>query len=87
MLFVLSNAANQARIAGSATAADAMIVYAGAVNALGEAQDLLAAKPGATASLAEVVRTAIDGSGIEAARLTPPGSAPTVPLVGTAAGA
>lgn len=38
VLFVLSNAANQARIAGSATAADAMIVYAGAVNALGEAQ-------------------------------------------------
>lgn len=37
VLFVLSNAANQARIAGSATAADAMIVYAGAVNALGEA--------------------------------------------------
>jgi iron complex transport system substrate-binding protein len=38
VLFVLSNAANQARIAGSATAADAMIGYAAATNALGDAQ-------------------------------------------------
>ncbi|UXH77553.1 heme/hemin ABC transporter substrate-binding protein [Roseateles amylovorans] len=34
VLFVLSNAANQARIAGTETAADAMLAYAGAVNAL-----------------------------------------------------
>lgn len=37
VLFVLSNAANQARIAGADTAADAMIGYAGATNALGDA--------------------------------------------------
>lgn len=36
VLFVLSNAANQARISGRGTAADAMLAYAGAVNALGD---------------------------------------------------
>lgn len=38
VLFILSNAANQARIAGSGTGADAMIGYAAGVNALGDAQ-------------------------------------------------
>jgi iron complex transport system substrate-binding protein len=36
VLFVLSHAMNQVRIAGRDTAADAMIRYAGATNALGE---------------------------------------------------
>ncbi|SEK55626.1 iron complex transport system substrate-binding protein [Roseateles sp. YR242] len=38
VLFILSNAGNQARISGSGTAADAMISYAGAINALGDVQ-------------------------------------------------
>ncbi|WP_245643504.1 heme/hemin ABC transporter substrate-binding protein [Roseateles chitosanitabidus] len=38
VIFILSNAANQARIAGGGTGADAMIGYAGGVNALGDAQ-------------------------------------------------
>ena len=45
VLFVLSNAGPQARISGSGTAADAMIRYAGAVNALGTAQGYQALSP------------------------------------------
>ena len=65
VLFVLSNAANQARIAGSATAADAMIVYAGAVNALGEAQGYKMLSPEAAIAAAPDVILATT-QGVEA---------------------
>lgn len=65
VLFVLSNAANQARIAGSATAADAMIVYAGAANALGEAQGYKMLSPEAAIAAAPDVILATT-QGVEA---------------------
>ncbi len=65
VLFVLSNAANQARIAGSATAADAMIVYAGAVNALGDAQGYKMLSPEAAIAAAPDVILATT-QGVEA---------------------
>ena len=65
VLFVLSNAANQVRIAGSATAADAMIVYAGAVNALGEAQGYKMLSPEAAIAAAPDVILATT-QGVEA---------------------
>ncbi len=52
VLFVLSNAGNQARISGSGTAADAMIRYAGAVNALGSVQGYQALSPEAAIAAA-----------------------------------
>lgn len=52
VLFVLSNAGNQARISGRGTAADAMIRYAGAVNALGEVQGYQALSPEAAIAAA-----------------------------------
>lgn len=52
VLFVLSNAGPQARISGSGTAADAMIRYAGAVNALGTVQGYQALSPEAAIAAA-----------------------------------
>lgn len=65
VLFVLSNAGNQARISGRATAADAMIRYAGAVNALGEVQGYQAMSPEAAIAAAPDVILATS-QGVEA---------------------
>jgi len=65
VLFVLSNAANQARIAGAATAADAMIGYAGAVNALGDTQGYKMLSPEAAIAAAPDVILATT-QGVEA---------------------
>ncbi|ALV08439.1 heme/hemin ABC transporter substrate-binding protein [Roseateles depolymerans] len=65
VLFVLSNAGNQARISGRATAADAMIRYAGAVNALGEVQGYQALSPEAAIAAAPDVILATS-QGVEA---------------------
>lgn len=62
VLFVLSNAANQARIAGAATAADAMIGYAGAVNALGDTQGYKMLSPeAAIAAVPDVILATTQG--------------------------
>lgn len=62
VLFVMSNAANQARIAGSATAADAMIGYAGATNALGDAQGYKMLSPeAAIAAVPDVILATTQG--------------------------
>jgi iron complex transport system substrate-binding protein len=66
VLFVLSNAGNQARISGSGTAADAMITYAGAVNALGEVQGYKSLSPEAAIAAAPDVILATT-QGVEAA--------------------
>lgn len=65
VLFVLSNAGNQARISGRGTAADAMIRYAGAVNALGEAQGYQSLSPEAAIAAAPDVLLATS-QGMEA---------------------
>ncbi|OWQ93623.1 hemin ABC transporter substrate-binding protein [Roseateles aquatilis] len=65
VLFILSNAANQARIAGSQTAADSMIVYAGGVNALGDAQGYKMLSPEAAIAAAPDVILATT-QGVEA---------------------
>ncbi|MBB3195111.1 heme/hemin ABC transporter substrate-binding protein [Roseateles terrae] len=52
VLFVLSNAGHQARISGSGTAADAMIRYAGALNALGTVQGYQTLSPEAAIAAA-----------------------------------
>ncbi|MDH0863382.1 ABC transporter substrate-binding protein [Mitsuaria sp. GD03876] len=65
VLFVLSNAANQARIAGSATGADAMIVYAGGTNALADAQGYKMLSPEAAIAAAPDVILATT-QGVEA---------------------
>lgn len=65
VLFVLSNAANQARIAGAATGADAMIVYAGGINALADAQGYKMLSPEAAIAAAPDVILATT-QGVEA---------------------
>ncbi len=62
VLFVLSNAANQARIAGADTAADAMLTYAGAVNALQGVQGYKMLSPeAAIAAAPEVILATTQG--------------------------
>lgn len=65
VLFILSNAANQARISGRGTAADAMIGYAGAVNALGDAEGYKLLSPEAAIAAAPDVILATS-QGLEA---------------------
>lgn len=65
VLFILSNAANQARIGGTGTAADAMIGYAGATNALGDAQGYKMLSPEAAIAAAPDVILATT-QGVEA---------------------
>lgn len=81
VLFVMAHGMNQLRIAGQDTAADAMIRYAGALNALGETRGYKALTPEAAIAAAPDVILAtqqgLEAAGGEAGLLRLPGLAQT----------